>query len=156
MVAFTRHLYRLMHTAGIHDFQLKARRGAARRPPAADARAQDMTAPEAKRLERCLSGVLNFAKYREDMVEQWADCRDASQLHQQRLHAAQAALGDKARARPRPARHPFEAPSAACAAPPHPLPAQSAELARLLSERATQAPVRPQRHHWAAQPARWL
>jgi hypothetical protein len=29
VVAFTRHLYRLMHTAGIHDFQLKARRGAA-------------------------------------------------------------------------------------------------------------------------------
>ena len=59
-----------------------------------------MHAPEAKRLQRTLSAVLNFAKYREDMVAQWQELRDGSRAAQAALAAAKQAHADKVRAAP--------------------------------------------------------
>ena len=67
--------------------------------------AQDVYAPEAKRLQRCLSAVLNFAKYREDMVAQWQELRDGSRAAAAAVTAAKQAHAEKVRCRddaPRP------------------------------------------------------
>ncbi len=56
-----------------------------------------MHAPDAKRLQRCLSAVLNFAKYREDTVAQWQEMRDASRANQTRLAELTEAQAAKAR-----------------------------------------------------------
>jgi hypothetical protein len=59
-------------------------------------------APEAKRLQRCLSAVLNFAKYREDMVLQWQELRESSRDSAARIAALKEAQAAKARATQQP------------------------------------------------------
>ncbi len=59
---------------------------------------QDMHAPEAKRLLRCLSAVLNFAKYREDKLQLLEDLKEESAAIVARHAALQKANAEKARA----------------------------------------------------------
>jgi hypothetical protein len=132
-------------------------------------------APDAKRLQRCLSAVLNFAKYREDMVAEWQEMRDASRANQTRLAELTEAQAAKARGGAAARRRLHAADSArACAlgagayetqrvcahlraGAPTPLPCadacppatrrtQHAELARIASERSAAAPVRTHTH----------
>jgi hypothetical protein len=39
---------------------------------------QDVYSPDPKRLQRCLSAVLNFAKYREDKLQLLQDFKEAA------------------------------------------------------------------------------
>ena len=111
-----------------------------------------MYAPEAKRLQRCLSAVLNFAKYREDMVAQWQELRDGSRAVAATVAAAKQAHAEKVRRRgdaPRALR--CTCVRAALAPRAHLRPAltpraraalQREELARIAAARAADAPVR--------------
>jgi kinetochore protein Nuf2 len=53
-ITFFRHLQRLMHSVGIQDFSIK-----------------DIMRPEAPRVRRILSAVINFAKFREEHLAEF-------------------------------------------------------------------------------------
>lgn len=107
-------------------------RKAAAHPPL---RFQDVHAPECKRLLRCLSAVLNFAKYREDKLALLEELQGESLSMAQRHAELSRANAEKARA----AAH-FEQHTRSRGTRPL---TQAAELERLEAERDASAPVRP-------------
>jgi len=61
-LAFLRALFKLVRTAGVTDFGVK-----------------DLFKPEAPRLKKALSAVINFAKFREEKVQMYDELRDQSE-----------------------------------------------------------------------------